>query len=398
MLAGVNRESGVSAVLVAASLLLLMGSTAFAIDGGGLYSERRRAQNAADHAALAAAFTECTGGAVADAQQAGLEAAAANGFDNNGVSNTVIIQPLASFRYRATIATSSEATFARVLGMATLATGGTAVASCNPGAFQGEALFAGSTSCTDALLIEGEGLTVVGGTHSNNDIRITANNSTLSGGTTYAGTYTDTGNNNAVTPQTGGVSARPYPIDFQIADYQPGGSVATSAGSQYFDISVVPPAGTSWNTGNQKWTVANTSLPPGIYYSPGQIEVGANVTVAPASGGLTDGVTFVAQGRITFLDNASFTAWGGETNQGLLVFSNHPGTPSCSEVAISLQGNTNVFDGIIFAPHGVADVRGNSASSFGAVWGYKVRAQGNTFTVAGPLIGTGGDPTVVLDE
>lgn len=76
-----------SAVLVAA----LLGFLGLVIDAGLFYSERRQAQNAADEASLAAANELAQLGSVADATTAALNNAAANGFDNDGISNTVTV-------------------------------------------------------------------------------------------------------------------------------------------------------------------------------------------------------------------------------------------------------------------------------------------------------------------
>lgn len=50
-----STESGQAIVLLVISIVVLLGFTALAIDGGMLYSDRRRAKNAADTAALAGA-------------------------------------------------------------------------------------------------------------------------------------------------------------------------------------------------------------------------------------------------------------------------------------------------------------------------------------------------------
>jgi hypothetical protein len=50
-----NQESGQAIVLLVVSLVVLLGFTALAIDGGMVYSDRRHAQNAADTASLAGA-------------------------------------------------------------------------------------------------------------------------------------------------------------------------------------------------------------------------------------------------------------------------------------------------------------------------------------------------------
>lgn len=394
----VKNDFGVTAVMVAISLFVLMGMAALALDGGRVYAERRSAQNAADQSAVTAAYTECSGGDESAAIAAGVASADLNGFNDDGVTNDVVITRNVEYEYRSTVNARIDGLFARLLGADELSTFGTAVASCTPGEVQGEALFANGSGCPDPEIeISGNNLTVNGGAHSNEDVTLTGEGHVIEGSTGYVppGAFTDTGSTNSYSETT--TSPQPYPIDFQITDYRPGGSVASAAGTQYFDVSLGAPAGTSWN--GSKWQVGDgASLPPGIYYSPGEIEVGNNVTVQAAAGGQNDGITFVAEDKILFKDNSNFTSWGGSANQDLVVFSNHPGADSCTETAVELNGNTNVFGGIILAKHGIADVQGNSASAFGGVWGYRVIIHANSFAVTGPLVGVGGDPEVSLLE
>ena len=49
-----DRERGASAVLVAASMLMLIGFAAIAVDGGIVFDDRRQQQSAADVGSLAA--------------------------------------------------------------------------------------------------------------------------------------------------------------------------------------------------------------------------------------------------------------------------------------------------------------------------------------------------------
>lgn len=69
----VRSEKGASAVIIAGSLVMLMGIAAIALDGGQTFSERRQAQNATDFAVMAALLGattcpgSCTTSAAADA-------------------------------------------------------------------------------------------------------------------------------------------------------------------------------------------------------------------------------------------------------------------------------------------------------------------------------------------
>ncbi len=91
MLEKASQERGQVLMLAAVMLTGLLGLLALVIDGAAYYVERRSAQNAADHAAQAAAYELIYGGSVADAQAAAWENAAGNGFDNDGITNTVTV-------------------------------------------------------------------------------------------------------------------------------------------------------------------------------------------------------------------------------------------------------------------------------------------------------------------
>src|SRR5262245_42534722 len=93
-----NSRRGAVAPFVALCLIALMSIVAIAIDGGMLLDRRRGCQAAADAAALAAAedlFYNWQGNKGMDtlktAYQSALATAAANGFNNHGVSSTVTV-------------------------------------------------------------------------------------------------------------------------------------------------------------------------------------------------------------------------------------------------------------------------------------------------------------------
>jgi len=85
-----NNQRGQAIIIMAVALIALLGFAGLAFDGGNLYTEQRRAQSAADNAALAAAYQYMTGVAAdATLQSAALTNAAQNDFDNNGTNNVV---------------------------------------------------------------------------------------------------------------------------------------------------------------------------------------------------------------------------------------------------------------------------------------------------------------------
>jgi hypothetical protein len=79
-------ERGQAMILIVFSIIGLLGMSALAIDGGNAYVDRRKAETAASAAALTASITRIEGG---NWRAAALATARANGYDNNGVTNTV---------------------------------------------------------------------------------------------------------------------------------------------------------------------------------------------------------------------------------------------------------------------------------------------------------------------
>ncbi len=95
-----RRERGQILILAALLITIFLGLVGLAIDAGFHYVERRQLQNAADQATLAAAYELSYGGNTAAAATAALENAAANGFNNDGSTNTVVVNiPPASGDY-----------------------------------------------------------------------------------------------------------------------------------------------------------------------------------------------------------------------------------------------------------------------------------------------------------
>jgi hypothetical protein len=83
-----RSEHGQALVLIIFAIVGVFGFIALAVDGGKIYSERRRSQNAADAAALSAAYAAA---AKEDPVNAAWQTATANGFDGNGETNTITI-------------------------------------------------------------------------------------------------------------------------------------------------------------------------------------------------------------------------------------------------------------------------------------------------------------------
>ena len=81
-----KNERGQAMIMIVFSLIGLLGISALAIDGSNAYVDRSKAENAASAAALTAAVTRIEGG---NWRSAALATAASNGYDNNGITNSV---------------------------------------------------------------------------------------------------------------------------------------------------------------------------------------------------------------------------------------------------------------------------------------------------------------------
>lgn len=79
-------ERGQALIVIAFSIIGLFGMSALAIDGGNAFYNRRKAQTAADSAALTGAITRIEGG---NWRLAALDSARVNGYDNDGETNSV---------------------------------------------------------------------------------------------------------------------------------------------------------------------------------------------------------------------------------------------------------------------------------------------------------------------
>lgn len=83
-------ERGQTLIIIAIALIGLVGLAGLVIDGGNVFLDRRKAQNAADSAALAAALARIRG--EQNYMTVAINSAAQNGYNNDGVSNTVLVQ------------------------------------------------------------------------------------------------------------------------------------------------------------------------------------------------------------------------------------------------------------------------------------------------------------------
>jgi Flp pilus assembly protein TadG len=115
---------GQALIILVLGIMGLMGIVALAVDGGNAYAERRRAQNAADAAALAGALERINNN-TSTWVNAVYASAAQNGFNNDGQTNTVrVFSPPADGTYagnieyiQVVITTYTKTYFASIIGI-----------------------------------------------------------------------------------------------------------------------------------------------------------------------------------------------------------------------------------------------------------------------------------------
>jgi Flp pilus assembly protein TadG len=373
----VRDDEGAAAVVVAVTLMVLMGMTAVAVDGGRLFVERSSVQNAADHAALAAAWDFCADEDEAAAEAAGLTSAASNGMDAASTTVAVEIERVPDTdNWQATVASQIEAPFGAVVGKDTMATSGTAIAGCEPGTDpiegtetttvtteHGYAIFAGGSCSSKTIDGSGSTLTINGDIHSNKDIDWGGSGNVVNGDGTYVTTATmDTSkiswNPSEDNPtRVAGTISYSDIVSYEFADYAPGGDIAGSLPSNRYH------AKTSGD-----WDLKNSNIETGVYYTPNNIKIGDS--------SLTAQVTLVAGGKIEMSgSNVNLTPYHGD----LLAYSNS--NAGCGSLGISMGGSTNTWKGTVYAPGAMIEYSGSTNSSVtGSLIGLHVRLNGSSST------------------
>lgn len=348
-----------------------------AIDAGNLQTIRADAQGASDHGALAAAWASCHGN---NPVVAGRAAAADNGYVHNGSTVVVDVSPEGeAHSYRVTIHTETNATFARAIGSTQLAVEASALAQCQTSGEDGYTIFAGSDSCPNdkpGIDWSGSNTQIVGDVHSNSSIRVGGSGNTVDGEGTYRTAYQVPGDitwDPALNNPTQVFDVLPWPVDFEIEDYRPGGAAAMAAGSSYYDF------------GTDKIDLSGT-VADGIYYTTNDIVlsgsgVNASVTLVtdanPGSGKGIIELTGSNQVLQPYVDNLLvFSTF--QKNSDLLHIDN------CDSPAVKMSGSDTEWNGTVYAPGGQIEMSGSSNTSTlkGRLIGWTVKLNGSALVTA----------------
>ena len=386
-----KREEGAVAITVAVALLVLMAFTSIALDLSAGYESRRQTINAADSAALAAAWEDCNPKVAgnSDPTAAALEIAALNGFDDADADVVVVVDEPVAGEFRVTISTIVDAAFGRAAGIDGDGQFGVlsqATAACIANPFLGGyALLAfGPDTCGGGVELDlsGSSKIINGGIHSNGDIKITGATTEINGAVTYIG-------DSDYTPSTKLDTEPPNPMSVEIEEFEPGGARAQAAADlgEYINA--------SGNDITNSYLIANgyatgsggnvEFIQSGIYYTDGDISLN-NATAAPGVK-----VTFVTPGQISVNGSGDFTAYesiaGTANDPGILMFSTYlepaEGGPTCTGNAIQWSVSSGTWTGVIYAPYGQArQSSASSASVNGSIFAYTVDLSGAEFDIS----------------
>lgn len=385
-------ERGQALIAVVLALVVLIGMLGLVVDGGNAFMDRRSAQNAADSAALAAALTRIRG--ESDWVAAALQAAANNGYANDGVRSTVLVYSppqdgpfTGNTEYIQVIITSNLNTyFAKVIGQSQITNVVTATSRSKASEIReilhGQALvsLAPTSNCANnkAFFIHGNATLEISG----GGVFVNSNNKECAFIQQGQGTINLPGGNRIVVvggvslqkPQllTPGVTVGASPYNYPPPFFMP----TVDCGEE---IAAIEADGVTMTPGT--WDEAFpppgvTNLEPGVYC----LQDGFTVTGAQTLVG-QDVVIKVEQGQVEFSGNATLVLDAPDTgdHQGLLIF-----VPLENESTVILNGGAaSVFEGTILAPASDIIIQGNNSPSgfISQIIGYTIEVSGATKTL-----------------
>jgi hypothetical protein len=343
---GTQAENGQAIVLIALFMVVMLAMVGVAIDGGGLFLLWRDAQNAADTAALQAAYDRCTTADETTWEGVGYKAADINGFDSSddgdeigsafSPDHTVIVQetflgaPAVGYVH-VIIQADKPSYFIQLVYRGPLRVKAEALVYCSGAVdftdLPGMVGLGGCTCNGNAnARVQNNSATfkLQGSAHSNCDLSLSSNNSgdgTATGPITATGTA-DTGNvvlPNGTTAKSG-VTAQTLAALIPIDLYFPGGDI--------YDGIEQSGGIVHHKTGNYEFTAADAPL-QGLWAVEGDVTITANWN--PPNGvdafGI-EGLTIVSRtGTIQYdksnRDNTNWSYYGYNVDNP--ASSGHPG-------------------------------------------------------------------------
>lgn len=368
-------QSGQVIILMAFGMIALLAVLGLAIDGGRLFYLERDAQNASDAAVLAATYALCTNG---DAVLAGENAAADNGFVDNGSTVTVTINNPPTKPLTSTLPASSFAEviitsqipsyFIHLVYGGDLAVTTYALGHCIPGwdpDNDGGAMMSTNDdcSCQNACSITVSDNDITGNIRCNGEVKSQGADHDINGYIDYRCNFD--ANNLSLSPSTGNpeLLAEPFelPEFYKIEDYRPTGDAALAAGANYWALT----GGGNHQINLNRSADATRFAAGGIIYADGNLQI-------IGSGTHTATITIVAEGDISINADSNLTAY----DNGLLLYSGT--TSGCnSSGGISYSSTNTVWFGVIYAPHTRVSLSNAHSLGRGAIIGDTISISGS---------------------
>lgn len=368
-----RRQSGQMLVLVALLLIVLVGLLALVLDGGNLYLQRRRLQNAADAAALATAYQIASSATDSSIRSTLIDYA----ITRNGAGSALGVYlpsgaqvgggsvPSGTTAVRIAVTQTVSTFFAGIVGVnsATMTASGTASFQSQSGGCGGFAIWGHSQGCQTTVGMSGSGNVINGLVHSNAKVKVSGSGNAIHGQCEYVTTCQVSGSGNDVTPVQVPV-APDYPVTFNIVDYRPGGRAALAAQAQgkYYQ-----------HSGNWSVSGSGKTIPAGLHYVTGNASFSGS--------GHYGNVTVVAEGTVDISGSGcTYTHYC----DGLLVFSNYErsGNPKCTSATCNVSGSGGLYRGVVYVPKGLISYSGSGQFvSWGSLIGWDVDISGSGFTL-----------------
>lgn len=390
-----SNESGQTLIIVALSMSVLLGFTAFATDVGVLLQQKRLAQTAADSAAIAGA--EHLGYGSAAAQSAAQTDAASNGFTNgqNGATVTATPSPSSgsftgSGYMQVSVSESVNTVFARAFGFGSMAVGASAIAGELPAT---GCVYVLSPSGQATMSLQGSfdvstpGCGVIVNSTGSQALTFVGGSGTLDAAYVNVVGGESSHSSDSVTVPTLGVAQISDPLAYlDLPQYEAAltASCTTSApASGTASTSAQLSPGCWSSTGNI--TLNNVNLSPGTYTfnlpATGNLIISGNVT---GTGGVTLNLT---NGGVSATTNSTMNLVAPPTTNcscdfpGILLYiAPPPATQVTTQLVEFEMGNaTGIFTGIIYVPGAELYIHDSGGDKIGGTVDLTTDIISNTF-------------------
>ena len=374
-----STERGQALILMVLAMNAIFMLGVIIVDVGLWVSERRVAQTAADNAALAGRveLTSLSGapGVVAKAQ----EWATKNGYTQgvDGATVTVNYPYSDSTKIEVEVSKPAPLLFASILGLAFDNDIGARAVGTALTTTQSYAVFANRTDprCPhNTLQWSGGNATVLGAVHSNGDIKMSGQDNTITGATTYV-CPSDINSNNTFNPPPIPGGHIDWPLTFTTGDFP-----CTYGSLTGPDIDLTD--GTHW------LNAATKTLNPGVYCAP------TFHTLSLAG----------TNGNVTLVSNSSHDINVSAANLNLTAFAHNVLAFAASQGGgIQFSGAGSFWQGLLVAQFGNVQISGSTNAAgtpqfVGALLGNTVQVSGQYLKLTGAYLPLSSDISVGLIE